>query len=88
MATNTWAAIQGRDALEIEWDDGPHGYLQHRRLREGAASRVTKPGASVRNQGDPEAALASAAKVFTREYYAHHMLRTQRWSRRWRWPLR
>jgi isoquinoline 1-oxidoreductase beta subunit len=24
VAANTWAAIQGRDALVIEWDDGPH----------------------------------------------------------------
>ena len=25
IADNTWAAIQGRKALKIEWDDGPHG---------------------------------------------------------------
>lgn len=25
VARNTWAARQGRDALEIEWDDGPNG---------------------------------------------------------------
>jgi isoquinoline 1-oxidoreductase beta subunit len=24
VSANTWAALQGRDALEIEWDDGPH----------------------------------------------------------------
>ena len=25
IADNTWAAIQGRKALKITWDDGPHG---------------------------------------------------------------
>ena len=25
VANNTWAALQGRDALKIEWDDGPNG---------------------------------------------------------------
>jgi CO/xanthine dehydrogenase Mo-binding subunit len=24
VATNTWAAIQGRNALKIQWDDGPN----------------------------------------------------------------
>ena len=27
IADNTWAAIQGRNALKIVWDDGPHGIL-------------------------------------------------------------
>ena len=25
VAANTWAAIKGRDALVVHWDDGPHG---------------------------------------------------------------
>ena len=25
VADNTWAAIQGRKALKVVWDDGPHG---------------------------------------------------------------
>src|SRR3546814_5908141 len=31
------------------------------------------PGDPVRDQGDAEAALASAARVFTREYYQPHL---------------
>jgi len=73
VARNTWAAINGRDALAIEWDAGPHGTAntadQERELRASASA----PGAPVRNQGDAEAALASAARVFTREYYQPHM---------------
>ena len=73
IASNTWAAIRGRDALKIEWDAGPHGSAntvdQEKELRASASA----PGSPVRNQGDAEAALASAAKVFTREYYQPHM---------------
>lgn len=73
VARSTWAAINGRDALAIEWDAGPHGTAntkdQERELRASASA----PGTPVRNQGDAEAALASAARVFTREYYQQHM---------------
>ncbi|MGE5767314.1 MAG: molybdopterin cofactor-binding domain-containing protein, partial [Bacteroidota bacterium] len=73
VARSTWAAINGRDALAIEWEAGPHGTAstkdQERELRASASA----PGTPVRNQGDAEAALASAARVFTREYYQQHM---------------
>ena len=73
VARNTWAAINGRDALVIEWDAGPHGSAntadQEKELRASASA----PGTPVRDQGDAEAALASAAKVFTREYYQPHL---------------
>ncbi|MPZ10180.1 MAG: molybdopterin-dependent oxidoreductase [Kiloniellaceae bacterium] len=73
VARSTWAALKGRDALTIEWDAGPHGSAntadQEKELRASAGA----PGAPVRDQGDAEAALASAARVFTREYYQPHM---------------
>src|SRR3546814_7316969 len=73
VARNTWAAIQGRDALTIEWEAGPQGTastaMQEQELRDSANG----PGDPVRDQGDAEAALASAARVFTREYYQPHL---------------
>ncbi|MGF1630022.1 MAG: molybdopterin cofactor-binding domain-containing protein [Kiloniellaceae bacterium] len=73
VARNTWAALKGRDALVIEWDAGPQGGVntvdQEKELRASASA----PGAPVRDQGDAEAALASAARVFTREYYQPHL---------------
>src|SRR3546814_9682001 len=43
--------------------------MQEQELRDSANG----PGDPVRDQGDAEAALASAARVFTREYYQPHL---------------
>jgi isoquinoline 1-oxidoreductase beta subunit len=74
IASNTWAAIQGRDALIVEWDDGPHASYATPAYEQELRASANQPGSPVRNQGDAEAALASAASVFTREYYQHHMV--------------
>src|SRR3546814_2372582 len=43
--------------------------MQKQELRDSANG----PGDPVRDQGNAEAALASAARVFTREYYQPHL---------------
>ncbi|GAB4393484.1 MAG: molybdopterin-dependent oxidoreductase [Kiloniellaceae bacterium] len=73
IARNTWAALQGRDALEIEWDAGPQGTANTAEQEQQLRASANAPGAAVRNQGDAEAALAGAARVFSREYYQAHM---------------
>ena len=59
-ADSTWAAMQGRDALEIEWDNGPYADESSDSLREQLQSLTIKPGKLVRKEGDVEAALAHA----------------------------
>ncbi len=73
IASNTWAALNGRDALVIEWDDGPHAGYTTAEYRKELSASVSAPGNSIRNQGDPEAALSGAARVFAQEYYQPHM---------------
>ena len=63
VASNTWAAMQGRDALKIEWDDGPNATYDSVAYRAQLEETARKPGKVVRKQGDAEAALAAAAKV-------------------------
>lgn len=73
IANSTWAALKGREALKITWDDGPnkaHNSADYRKQLEEANK---KPGKMERNVGDADAALASAAKVVTRDYYAPHL---------------
>lgn len=73
IATNTWAAIQGREALEIEWDHGDNAsYVSGDFMAEMKAT-AEKPGKQLRKQGDPDAAFASAAKVFAETYTQDHM---------------
>jgi isoquinoline 1-oxidoreductase subunit beta len=73
IATNTWAALQGRKALKIKWDDGPHASYDSEAFKAQMEESARKPGVVVRNDGDAEKALASAAKVVSAEYYLPHL---------------
>jgi isoquinoline 1-oxidoreductase subunit beta len=73
IARNTWAALQGRDALVIKWDDGPHGTYDSAAYKAQLEETARKPGKVVRNEGDADKALAEAAKTVSAEYYAPHL---------------
>lgn len=73
VGKDTWAAIQGRKALKIDWDDGPHGTYDSEAFRNELEAAVKKPGGKVvRNEGDAYAALAGAAKKIEADYYVPH----------------
>lgn len=73
IARNTGAAIKGRDALKIVWDDGPNASHDSKAYRAELEDAVRKPGQVVRNDGDVEATLKSADKVIVGEYYLPHL---------------
>jgi isoquinoline 1-oxidoreductase beta subunit len=73
VARNTWAAMQGRDKLKIEWDDGPHASYNSDSYRAELEAAARKPAKVVRNQGDVDAAMAKAAKRVQAEYYSPHL---------------
>ena len=73
IATSTWAALKGREALKIVWDDGPNGSFDSVAYKAMLEEKVRKPGRLERNEGDVDAALASAAKVISAEYYSPHL---------------
>jgi isoquinoline 1-oxidoreductase beta subunit len=73
IAKNTWAALKGREALKITWDDGPNGSYDSTAYRAMLEENVRKPGKVERDLGDAEGALKSAARVITAEYYAPHL---------------
>ena len=77
VAKNTWAAMKGRDALKIQWEDGPHGSYDSVAYRAQMKDTASKPCQVVREDGDAEAALKSAAKVVTGEYYLPHISHAQ-----------
>jgi isoquinoline 1-oxidoreductase beta subunit len=72
VARNTGAAIKGREALKIEWDDGPNRGYDSVVYKAMLEELVRKPGKVVRNDGDLDAAMASAARRFQAEYYIPH----------------
>jgi isoquinoline 1-oxidoreductase beta subunit len=48
VASNTWAAIKGREALKIEWDDGPNASYDSIAYRKELEAASLKPGKVVR----------------------------------------
>jgi isoquinoline 1-oxidoreductase beta subunit len=73
IARNTWAAMQGRKALKIVWDDGPNASYDSDKYKATLQESARKPGKVVRKDGDFAAAYASAAKKLEAEYYIPHL---------------
>ncbi|HYQ81738.1 MAG TPA: xanthine dehydrogenase family protein molybdopterin-binding subunit [Anaeromyxobacteraceae bacterium] len=69
LASSTWAAIQGREALEVRFDDGPNGALDSAAVERLLSDPAAKPKV-VRADGDLEAALGAAAKKLEAVYQA------------------
>jgi isoquinoline 1-oxidoreductase subunit beta len=73
LARNTYAAIQGRRALKITWDDGPNSSYDSATYKASLEESARKPGKVVRNDGDFDAAVTKAAKRHQAEYYVPHL---------------
>src|SRR5580692_3322052 len=75
VADNTWNAIQARNALAIQWDEGAHANLNSAGIRKEWVDLANQPGAVARQNGDAAGALAGAAKkieaVYEAPYLAH-----------------
>src|SRR5258708_32856763 len=72
IARNTGAAIKGRDALKIVWDDGANAKYESAAYRTQLEEAARKPGLVVRKEGDVGAALKAAGKGIVGEYYRPH----------------
>ena len=73
VATNTWAALQGRDALKIEWEDGQNAGYSTAAFLEEMKKTAEAPDKVIRDKGDAPGALGAAEKVVDRTYTQAHM---------------
>ncbi len=73
IARNTGAAIKGRDALKVVWEDGANATYDSVAYRAELEAAARQPGLVVRKEGDVDAALKGADKVVTGEYYLPHL---------------
>ncbi len=73
LASNTWAAIKGREALTIEWDDGPNASYDSVEYRKTLEDIARKPAKAVRDEGKTMAVLAASKKTVSAEYYLPHL---------------
>ena len=73
VAKNTWAAIKGREALVLEWDDGTFAKYDSVAYKAALEAAARAPAKAMRNEGDAMAALAQAGKRIEAEYYLPHL---------------
>jgi isoquinoline 1-oxidoreductase subunit beta len=73
IADNTWAAMQGRKKLKIDWDLGPNANLDSVAYKKSLQETARKPCKVARNDGDVEAVFKTAAKTHEAEYYVPHL---------------
>src|SRR5438477_2408617 len=70
LADNTWAAMQGRKKLKIEWEKSPHSAWNSDTYKKELQEAARKPGKVVRENGNVDDAFAKGGKIVEAEYYA------------------
>ncbi|HSP06342.1 MAG TPA: molybdopterin cofactor-binding domain-containing protein, partial [Acidobacteriota bacterium] len=70
VATSTWAAIQGRKALKVTWDEGKHKNESTKELSRWFAETALKPGKILRETGHVDEALAASKFTLEADYEA------------------
>jgi isoquinoline 1-oxidoreductase beta subunit len=76
VADSTWAAIQGKKALRVEWDDTGFDHVNTDDIFKSQQEKLqAEEGLILKKQGDPDAALQNAAKkldvVYQTPYQSH-----------------
>ncbi|MEM7675560.1 MAG: molybdopterin cofactor-binding domain-containing protein [Myxococcota bacterium] len=73
IGKTTYAALKGREALKVQWNDGPNGGYDTKAFAEAMMETARKPGAVRRNRGDVYQALEKAATRISAEYSVPHL---------------
>ena len=73
IADNTWAAMQGRRKLKMDWELGPNASLDSVAYKKTLQETARKACKVARNDGDVDAAFKKATKVHEAEYYVPHL---------------
>ena len=68
VADSTWAAFKGREALSVQWDEGPYASESNASLTEQFQKLLAAPPSTLHNSGRVEDALASANMVVDNNY--------------------
>ncbi len=75
LADSTWAAMEGRKVLVVQWDEGSLAATSSATIRKAFSDLAEKPGAVARKEGDVAAALSAAEKkieaVYEVPYLSH-----------------
>lgn len=70
VADGTWAAIRAREALRVTWDEGPNTGEDSAAIMARSRAALAGRGETFREEGDVDAALATAARTVRADYSA------------------
>ena len=75
IADNTWAALEGRKALNVQWSESENSALDSPSYNDALRKAAAEPGTTIRERGSYELARDKAsAKEFTREYFVPYFI--------------
>ncbi|WP_395375361.1 molybdopterin cofactor-binding domain-containing protein [Marinicella sp. W31] len=88
IAKDTWSAIKGRRALQVDWEAGVNAVYDSVAFEKSMMETARKAGKVRMQRGDTTAALKAADKKVVAEYYAPHLsqspmeppMATARWN--------
>jgi len=72
LATNTWAAMQGREALEAQFDSGANAGYNTTEFEAELWKSIDGKDNNFLNRGDVDAALSGADKTYEADYFVPH----------------
>jgi isoquinoline 1-oxidoreductase beta subunit len=68
LGDNTWAAMLGRDALRVEWEEATAMRMGTEEIFDGYARRLDVPGLAARDEGAADTLLAGSEEVLRADY--------------------
>ena len=75
VASSTWAALKGRDALKVNWDEGPNAKLASSQIHEMLVEHSKHEGEVAEKEGDVQKSMSEASKrieaVYEVPFLAH-----------------
>lgn len=77
IAGSTWAALKGRDKLEVTWNDGPHAGFSSEAWIDQATAALQQEGVVMRaEKGASPAAAKTIEATYVYPFYAHAAVET------------
>jgi isoquinoline 1-oxidoreductase subunit beta len=88
VGDDTWSALKGLKALDLQWHDGPNGTVQQAQLVADLEAAARKPGAVAGRVGDAAAAMGRAASrveaIYHQPFLAHATMEPMNCTVHWR----
>ncbi len=74
IANNTWAALKGKEALDITWDYGENKNYNSAEYMDGISKNVHKKAKQVKSEGNVNKAFKNAAILVESSYQLPHLV--------------